>query len=117
MTGEIGVTAKETPFELPRIVAVTNPTGSVVAFCALTIGAAARITAAREGMAVFSFMLLWSFGSGKGKVNGSFSENFDYECGQCVQGNLEGSACGFGETLKRQAVRATGKLWKIPRNN
>ena len=57
ITGEMGVTANETPLELARTVVVTNPTGSVVAFCACEDAMVpARTIAAMERMGVGGFM-------------------------------------------------------------
>ena len=39
-------------------VKVINPTGVVVAFWALAVGRAARRAAAKEGIAIFSFIML-----------------------------------------------------------
>lgn len=53
----MGVKENETPLELAVMFAVTNPTGSVVAFCALASGSAAR-TAAAARVSDVDFILM-----------------------------------------------------------
>jgi hypothetical protein len=56
---------------------VTKPTGSVVAFWALAVGRAARRAAAKEGIAIFSFIMLVKVEGSPSRLQGNFPNSLD----------------------------------------
>jgi len=59
------------------ILTVTNPTGSVVAFWALAAGRAARRAAAKEGIAIFSFIIFVKVEGSPSRLQGNFPNSLD----------------------------------------